>query len=171
MSKLKIEAELYLEIINFLNYEAELLDNQRFREWANLLTDDIEYIAPVRYSVDRFFDSDISYNTFIFRENKDTILTRIAKLEHEASWANRIPSRTRRYVSNIRVEPAEKENEFLVKSNVLIYRSDGDLSETTVLSVERRDIIKKINDEFKIAKRLIIFDSSTIPTHDLYFFV
>ncbi|WP_338602708.1 3-phenylpropionate/cinnamic acid dioxygenase subunit beta [Sulfolobus tengchongensis] len=171
MNKVKISSDLYMEIVNFLNYEAELLDNHNFKEWANLLADDIEYIAPVRYTADRLFGNGISYDTYIFRENKDTILTRIAKLEHEASWANRYPSRTRRYVTNIRVEMSEKENEFLVKSNVLIYRSDGDLSEIAIISAERKDVLRKVNNEFKIAKRLIIFDNSTIPTHDLYFFV
>jgi len=39
------------EIEEFLYEEAELLDQRRFREWLDRLTDDLVYVMPIRRNV------------------------------------------------------------------------------------------------------------------------
>ena len=43
--------ELKQEIEDFLYHEADLLDQRRFTEWLDLLTDDVVYFMPVRRNV------------------------------------------------------------------------------------------------------------------------
>ena len=40
--------ELYYEIEQFLLDEADLLDERRFEEWLELMTDDVHYWMPTR---------------------------------------------------------------------------------------------------------------------------
>ena len=42
---------LQQEIADFLFAEAELLDERRFREWLDLLDEDISYFMPIRRNV------------------------------------------------------------------------------------------------------------------------
>src|SRR5258707_12760170 len=68
------------EIADFLYREAELLDERRYREWLDLLADDIRYWMPMRRNVkfgeeEREFtraDSDINW----VDEGKDTLRRR-----------------------------------------------------------------------------------------------
>ena len=39
---------LQYEVEQFLYHEAALLDDRRFHEWLELLTDDVEYWMPIR---------------------------------------------------------------------------------------------------------------------------
>ena len=43
--------ELKQEIEEFLYHEADLLDQRRFREWLDLLAEDLVYFMPVRRNV------------------------------------------------------------------------------------------------------------------------
>ena len=43
--------ELKGEIETFLFHEAELLDERRFTEWLDLLTDDLVYFMPIQRNV------------------------------------------------------------------------------------------------------------------------
>ncbi len=42
---------LKYEIEEFLYQEAEILDERRFEEWLDLLTDDMRYFMPMRRNV------------------------------------------------------------------------------------------------------------------------
>ena len=42
---------LKFEIEEFLYQEAELLDERRFEEWLELLTEDVRYFMPIRRNV------------------------------------------------------------------------------------------------------------------------
>ena len=46
-------AQLLLErgVANFLYHEAEVLDERRYEEWLDLLTDDVRYWMPIRRNV------------------------------------------------------------------------------------------------------------------------
>src|SRR5579883_2519517 len=47
----EITPQLQLEVQNLLFREARLLEEARFREWLDLLSDDIHYAMPVRRTV------------------------------------------------------------------------------------------------------------------------
>jgi len=43
--------ELKQEIEEFLCHEADLLDGRKFRDWLDLLADDLVYFMPIRRNV------------------------------------------------------------------------------------------------------------------------
>src|SRR5260221_13890388 len=85
------------EIADFLYREAELLDERRYREWLDLLADDIRYWGPMRRKGkvgddEREFtpaNSDIKW----FDEGKDTLAFRGKQIENGIHWAEEPRSR------------------------------------------------------------------------------
>src|SRR6266581_983292 len=99
------------EIADFLYREAELLDERRYREWLDLLADDIRYWMPMRRNVkfgedEREFtraNSDINW----FDEGKDTLARRVKQIETGIHWAEEPRSRLSHLVTNVAVQDAE----------------------------------------------------------------
>ncbi len=117
--KLEIKDQSYMEICNFLFHEADLLDTGAFREWLSLMTDDLVYRIPLRVTKEvgqgfGFLDS-MSHMDDTFY----TLEKRVHRLESEYAWAEIPPSRTRHFVSNIRVRPGGNDSEVQVDSNLL----------------------------------------------------
>jgi len=162
--------ELRREVEAFLLKEAELLDNLRYREWLNLLTEDIRYVAPVRITREREKGAGFVEGMTHFDEDYTSLEMRIVRLETEFAWAEDPPSRTRHFVSNIRVGEPEGD-EVPVVSNLLLFRSRGDSPHYDLLSCERHDVLRRVNGEWKLARRTILLDHSSLPTHNLAVFL
>ena len=100
--------ETQLQVQEFLYHEAELLDRRRFRDWLNILADDFIYKMPARHTVywksldDEF--EDLEHGMMYFDEDKESMSTRVYKLETNTAWAEVPPSRTRRLITNVRVK-------------------------------------------------------------------
>jgi 3-phenylpropionate/cinnamic acid dioxygenase small subunit len=154
----------------FLSLEAELIDGGRFDEWLELLADDLEYQVPVRLTRERATRHDISTEMFHLDETKATLRIRIERLKTEFAWAEDPPSRTRHFVSNIRVRQLSQ-NEVEVRSNVLIYRNRGSDASHDLLSGERRDLLRRDGDGWKLARRCVVLDQATIGTRNLGIFL
>lgn len=168
---MSVSTEIRHAIEDFLYQEAELLDNGAFREWEKLLTEDMRYEAPVRITREREKGPGFVEDMRFFDEDRDSIDMRIARLETDAAWAEDPPSRTRHFVTNIRIRPGEKENEYLVKSNVLLWRTRGDAANYDLLAYEREDTVRQVDGAWKLACRRILVDFSTVPTHNLSVFL
>src|SRR5258707_15853292 len=99
------------EIADFLYREAELLDERRYREWLDLLADDIRYWMPMRRNVkfgedEREFtraDSDINW----FDEGKDTLSRRVRQNETRIHWAEKPHSPLSHLLPNVQFHGAE----------------------------------------------------------------
>src|SRR4051812_38014017 len=95
------------EISDFLYHEAELLDERRYREWLDLLADDIRYWMPMRRNVkvgedEREFtraDQDINW----FSEGKETLARRVKQIETGIHWAEEPRSRVSHLVTNVQL--------------------------------------------------------------------
>jgi len=170
MARLSDMQKLKEEVEAFLFKEAELLDELRYREWLELLTPDVQYLAPVRITREREKGPGLVEGMAHFDEDYTSLEMRILRLETEFAWAEDPPSRTRHHVSNIRVgEP--KEDEIPVRSNLLLFRSRGDSPQYDLISCERHDILRRVNGSLKLAKRVIVLDHSSLPTHNLAVFL
>ncbi len=168
--KLEVKDQGYMEICNFLFQESELLDSGAFREWLALMTDDLVYRVPLRVTKEAG-QGDGFLNAMSHMD--DTLYTlekRIHRLESEYAWAEIPPSRTRHFVSNVRVLPGEKDNEVQVHSNLLFYRSRGDSPAFDLLSGRRQDVLRFVDGQWKIAKRIVLLDQTTLATHNISFF-
>ncbi|TBH16546.1 aromatic-ring-hydroxylating dioxygenase subunit beta [Thermus thermamylovorans] len=168
--------DLTREILDFLYREAELLDEGRYREWLSLLTEDIVYQVPVRLTRERPPQGGyggVSERMFHLDEDRTSLEMRVARLETGFAWAEDPPSRLRHFVTNVRVEDPQAKDlgpEAVVRSNLLIFRSRWDQPEFTFISAARQDVLRKEEGSWKLARRLVILDHSTLPTHNLSFF-
>lgn len=165
----RVDQKTHWEIEQFLTREAEFLDDRRFDEWLELLHEDIDYKVPVRVSQEgRGSDFLDTYHMF---ENYDTISDRITRRAGEYAWSERPPSRTRHFVTNVRIEPGDSEDEYDVKSNVLLYVSKGDSGNYDTISAEREDVILDTDDGWKIRERTAYLDVTTLPIDAMNYFL
>jgi ethylbenzene dioxygenase beta subunit len=162
------------EIEDFLYREAELLDEGRYREWLGLVTEDIRYQVPVRTARERGVAASavtgVATNSFHLDEDKDSLELRVDRLETGFAWAEEPPSRIRHFVSNVRAQPLAND-EVAVRSSVLVYRSRWDRPGHDLLSGERQDVLRRVDGEWRLAKRWVILDSTTLPTLNLSFLI
>jgi 3-phenylpropionate/cinnamic acid dioxygenase small subunit len=157
------------EIEQFLYAEAALLDERRFEEWLTLLADDLEYWMPVRSTRsagDEAFEFAKLGEGAFFDDDKPSMEQRVRKLRTGFAWAEDPPSRTRHYVSNVRILAGAPETGLLVGSNFMIYRSR--LSNDTDLWAGRReDTLRRIENGWTIAKRHLFLDHVTLDSKNL----
>lgn len=104
-------------------------------------------------------------------EDSRSLEMRVERIETGFAWAEDPPSRIRHFIANVRTEPMpDREDEVAVRSNVLVYRSRWDRPEYELLSAERRDVLRQVDGDWKLARRMVILDSTALPTHNLSFF-
>lgn len=155
------------EIEEFLLDEAELLDEGRLREWLELVTDDVKYEIPVRVTRERVSGPGIISDMAHWYDDWTALEMRVLRQETEFAWAEDPPSRTRHFVTNIRAKPGDGEGEFAVRSNLLLFRSRGDSPHHDLISAERHDVLRRVDGVWKLARRRVILDQSTLATHNL----
>lgn len=169
---ISVKAELKLEIIEFLHKEASLLDHRKYKEWLELLADDIEYRMPVRETVEGGVGvRDLADDTSFFEETKLSLTTRVNRLYTKSAWVENPATRQRHFISNIVVEPTAHPFEFKVSSYFLYKRSRGATHEIEEMFGEREDILRKVNNELKIASRIIYPDQAVITTMNMSMFL
>jgi 3-phenylpropionate/cinnamic acid dioxygenase small subunit len=168
-----VGTELYLEISEALFREADLLDNNQLNDWLAFLADDIVYQAPVRLTRERAASADFSEAMQLFDERHATLSRRIERLYTEFAWAEDPPSRTRRFVSNIRVRTAVsgRDDELDVTSYLLVYRSRGSSTQHDLISARRDDVLRKVDGAWRLARRRILVDQSVLGTRNLAIFL
>jgi len=165
------------EIEQFLYQEAELLDERRFEEWLDFLTEDIRYWMPMRRNVkanelDREFTregQDINW----FDEGKETLERRVMQIRTGVHWAEEPLSRICHFVTNVQLlnatPSASDPTEVSVKCRFLIYRNRVQ-TETDFLIGKREDTLRKVNGAWKVAERKIILDQNVLLAKNLTFF-
>jgi 3-phenylpropionate/cinnamic acid dioxygenase small subunit len=165
------------EIEQFLYQEAELLDERRFEEWLDFLTEDIRYWMPMRRNVkfgelDREFTRE-GHDINWFDEGKDTLVRRVNQLLTGVHWAEEPLSRVCHSVSNIQILDAtpslSQPTEVSIKCRFLVYRNRVE-TETDILVGKREDTLRNVNGQWKIAQRKIILDQNVLLAKNLTFF-
>ena len=100
--------QLREEIEDFLYFEADLLDQRRFKEWLDLLAEDLVYFMPVRRNV-KFGQHAARENTKLgegiswFDEDKWTLTKRVEQILTGVHYAEEPLSRVSHVVSNVRM--------------------------------------------------------------------
>lgn len=165
------------EIEDFLYQEAELLDERRYEEWLDLLSEDIRYYMPMRRNVkfgelDREFTregQDINW----FDEGKDTLTRRVRQILTGVHWAEEPLSRICHIVSNVQVldaiPSASEPTEVKIKSRFLVYRNRVE-TETDFLVGKREDVLRRTDNGWVITQRRIILDQNVLMAKNLTFF-
>jgi 3-phenylpropionate/cinnamic acid dioxygenase small subunit len=161
---------LRLAVEEFLFTEAAMLDEGRFREWLDVLTPDIRYVIPLRTTMERSRGDGISSTMTYWDDDFHGLEMRVMRLDTEYAWAEDPPSRTRHFVSNVRVEPGARPDEHRVRSCIQLHRSRGDSAHLDILTGAREDLLRETEIGLRLAGRVVTLDQSVIPTHNLGFF-
>ncbi len=157
------------EVHEFLCAEADLLDERRYEEWLDLLTDDIAYWVPMRRNVQfgRWDTENTRQGRDMnwFDEGKATLRLRIKQITSGVHWVEEPSPRVSRMISNvhaIRATPSlEDPEEVSVKYRILIYRNRLEDS-TDIFAGKREDVLRKVDGEWKIRKRTMLLDQSVL---------
>ena len=166
---------LKADIEDFLYAEADLLDERRFRDWLNLLADDIIYFMPIRRNV-KFGQHAQRENTVQgsgiswFDEDKWTLTKRVDQILTGVHYAEEPLSRVSHMVSNVqirRVVPSlDEPSEVEVRCRFLVYQNRIEY-ETYTFVGKRTDLIRKTQDGWKIARREILLDQNVLQAKNL----
>ncbi|MDR7523063.1 MAG: aromatic-ring-hydroxylating dioxygenase subunit beta [Armatimonadota bacterium] len=167
---MEITPQIREELLEVLYLEAELLDEGRLDEWLDLLAEDVAYRMPIRLTRERARSDDYSTDTQFFWDDRASLALRVQRLRTEFAWAEDPPSRTRHFISNVRVRPAGGD-EVEVRSCVLIYRNRGETTEFDLISGERQDVWRRAGGAWRLARRVFMVDQATLGTRNLAIFV
>ena len=112
------------EIEEFLYREAELLDDWRLPEWAELFTDDARYDIASLDAEDPTL-ADPATSLFVLADDKTRIVSRAKRLMKKSAHAEYPHSKTRHITGNVRLGEI-RGNERAVRANFVVYRTKGD---------------------------------------------
>lgn len=153
------------EVEQLLYREAHLLDSGAFNEWLELLAPDLRYWAPVRAEVPRKQEGEDEAGRLpLFDETRATLALRISRLETGFAWVENPTTRTRRFVTNVFVEP-ESGGLLHVRSNLLLFRSRSFADETVLVGC-REDRWSR-TDRWLLKERKILIDHCTVENMSL----
>jgi 3-phenylpropionate/cinnamic acid dioxygenase small subunit len=179
-----INEDVIREVEQFLFREARLLDERRFHEWLELLTDDVRYwmagrtnrypriskaiaiLDPERYVEDDMTRED---ELAIFDEDRRSLGARVARLDTGMAWAEDPPSRTRHLITNIEVEAGEATQEIKAYSNFVVYRSRAETEQDFYVGA-RRDVLRRVAGAWRIAGRKIVLDQNVLLAKNVSIF-
>ncbi len=166
---------LKADVEDFYYHEADLLDERRFREWLDLLAEDITYFMPIRRNV-KFGQHATRENTrqgegiSWFDEDKWTLTKRVDQILTGVHYAEEPLSRITHMVSNVQIKGARPEvgdaRELDVSSRFLVYQNRVEY-ETYTFVGKRTDLIRKTSDGWKIARREILLDQNVLLAKNL----
>lgn len=151
--------------------EAYTLDHQDYDVWLDLLAEDIHYFMPIRITTALGTGYDTAKRMAHFDEDKYSLSRRVARFQTEHAWTEDPPSRIRHHLSNIRTFATHTEDELVVESAVLLFRSRGDINEPSLVSAGRTDLLRREAGVWRLARRHIAVDESVLRTQNLAIFL
>lgn len=164
-----VDPQLQHEVEQFLYDEGALLDERRFHEWLELLTEDVHYWMPIRMTVGAADTSEEwtreDQNSY-FDDDKDMLEHRVRKLDTGYSWSEDPPSRTNHMVSNVRIRPTQDTSEIIAECRFIVYRNRLATDEDWYVG-RREDVLRKVDGHWRIAKRHIYLDQTTLKSKNL----
>ena len=165
------DAATFLEVQQFLFREARLLDACRYKDWLALLTEDIHYWMPTirnnlgRGAPHRYDPGQLAF----FDDDLDGLRKRVAKLTNRTAWTENPPTRQCHVISNIEIEPAERDDDLTVHSVFVHHRGMGERDEFTLVG-RREDILRRTDDGLRLARRRIVIDQHVLLARNLNVF-
>jgi 3-phenylpropionate/cinnamic acid dioxygenase small subunit len=166
------------EIEDFLYHEADLLDQRRFKEWLELLAEDLVYFMPIRRNV-KFGHHAERENTrqgegiSWFDEDKWTLTKRVEQILTGVHYAEEPLSRVTHMVSNVRlleVSPgAEEARDVTVGCRFLVYQNRVEYESTTFIG-RRTDQLRRVGESWQIARREMLLEQNVLLAKNLSVF-
>jgi 3-phenylpropionate/cinnamic acid dioxygenase small subunit len=163
------------EIEDFLYMEADLLDRREFRQWLDLLADDLVYFMPIRRNV-KFGQHAEKENTrqgegiSWFDEDKWTLGKRVEQILTGVHYAEEPRPRVTHMVSNVRlleVSPSvEDPAEVVAGCRFLVYQNRVEYESNTFVG-RRTDRLRRQGNSWLIARREMILEQNVLLAKNL----
>lgn len=169
LTPVRMHEERYADAVEFLYHEADLLDNYRFEEWLELLHEELAYRMPVRLSVMPKDGTGLVDGMDFLAESKNSMVTRVKRLQTEQAWAEQPGSRTRHVVANVTVA-AHGAEELHVRSGFIVTRTRAD-DHYDIFTGERHDVLAAAPDGLLLKRRDIVFDQTVMHSYNLSIFL
>lgn len=179
------DVDLIARVAQFYYKEARLLDERCLQQWLALADESLEYSIPTRFvphpdpklqdteaflSVESELDrADGPRGSPIRHDNYLGTLARTFRAYKTNAWSESPAPRTRRMISNVEVTPLEN-GQFRTFSNFMMFYSHLG-KDNHIITGGRRDVLREVDDDFKLLKREVIIDMDivTVPTLALIF--
>ncbi|NMH92898.1 3-phenylpropionate/cinnamic acid dioxygenase subunit beta [Pseudonocardia bannensis] len=162
-----MSADLQHEVEQFFYHEAELLDDGRFREWLDLVAEEIEYTVGTKPTVDPF-SPDAVPPSLAFEDNKESLTWRVKRSETGMAWAEEPPSRTRYLITNVRITPDAAG--LFVRSNFMFYRNRLETTAHFLVGSREDNLQRGPDGRLLIARRAVTLDQNVILSNNLSMF-
>ncbi|MDE2801792.1 MAG: aromatic-ring-hydroxylating dioxygenase subunit beta [Chloroflexota bacterium] len=146
------------EVEDFLYEEAALLDEWRLDEWFALFTEDATYVVPTP----DLPGADPAQDLVFINDDIVRLRARVRRLKGRHAHREYPWSRTRRFISNVRVE-ATGENDLRVTANALVYRFRSGEDAPFVGRYEYN--LKRVDGGFMITYRRAMLDHESLAHH------
>lgn len=157
--------ELLVRVERFLYAEAGLLDNWQVMAWLDLITKDIDYRIPVRTTREVAQEEEkFSLTAYHMVEDFGSLAARMKRIDGGFAFSETPRSRVRRHVSNVCVN-SRSDDAVEVSSNLLFFWSRDELER--LVSAERRDVLREVDGELRLARRVVLLDHVTLPIPNL----
>jgi len=153
----------------FLVKEAYVQDRRDFDTWLSMMASDVVYRVPVTATLGA--SPHKAGEMDHLSENLYSLKMRIARLKTNLAWTENPPSRTRHMVTNVCCYRTDKDNEVRVLSALLVFRTQGDTHGPDFIVGSREDILRRENDELRLAQRTVTLDQSVLRTQNLAIFL
>jgi 3-phenylpropionate/cinnamic acid dioxygenase small subunit len=161
------------EIQQFYNEEAALLDERRYEDWLKLLHPDILYLMPIARNVRRDQlknEYTTEGQTCWFDEGHETLAKRVAQIKTGMHWIEEPASRFSRIVANVRIlDDGSRPDECEAESRFVVYQNRLQ-DEVALFAGSRRDILRKVDGRWLVARREIRLAQSTLLAKALALF-
>ncbi len=143
---------------DFLFQEAAMLDEWRLDDWVKLFTEDARYVVPTT----DLPEGDPKRDLVFINDDITRLRARVARLTSRHAHREYPWSRTRRFVSNVRVEESN-DAELSVTANVLVYRFRSGEGAPYVGSIDY--VLRRDGGDLKIAYRRAVLDLEALSWH------
>jgi p-cumate 2,3-dioxygenase beta subunit len=143
---------------DFLYHEAALLDEWRLDEWLALFTVDGRYVVPTT----DLPEGDPKKELVFIDDDMVRLRARVERLKSRHGHREYPSSRTRRFITNVRIKGSEGHNLF-VTSSFLVYRFRMGDTSPYVGWYEHR--LKQVGREFKIHHKRAVLDMEALREH------
>lgn len=154
--------ELLNEVQQFLYREARINDAEQFRDWLDMLTEDIHYWIPYRY---QRYRKDVKeptiYDMSYFNDYLPDLEKRVRRTEADSCWSEDPATRIAHVVTNIEVELTDNPEEYRVYSLVTLHRNMNEDDEHTMVG-HRKDLLRRVSGVLKLARRKVILDQNIL---------
>jgi p-cumate 2,3-dioxygenase beta subunit len=147
---------LLTEVEQLLYREAELLDAWKLDDWLKLMTDAATYYVPPTDKP----EADHEEALFIIADDSVRLKERVIRLKDPSCHVEYPPSRTRRLVTNVRVNE-RGDGTLGVRANFVVFRNRRGGDKRTFTG-EYRYILQRHDGELRIHERRAVLDAEEL---------